>query len=469
MLTAEDHAILAEAERRAAYPLRTYSWDAYPKHRAYMRAGADHRERLFIAANRVGKTQVAAYELALHLTGRYDEYAPWWDGRRFDGPIKAWAAGDTGKTTRDILQASLVGPPGQSGAGMIPAHLVTRTTAKAGLPDALEAVYVQHVSGGTSILQLKSYDQRREAFQGTAQDVIWLDEEPPEDIYTECLLRTMTTGGVVQLTFTPLMGLTPLVLSFLPGGQAMEGRSEANPSRFLVSATWDDAPHLTPAMREELWASIPPYQRDARAKGIPQLGSGAIYQVSEDDVSVADFAVPTHWPRAFGMDTGWDWTAAVWGAWNRETDTVYIYSAYKRGQAEPPVHAQAIRARGDWIPGVGDAAAINLYDGRAFIDIYRQLGLNVELPDKAVEAGLQKVWERLSAGKLKAFRSCGPWFEEYRLYRRDEKGKVVKANDHLMDATRYLVVSGLYRATVQKPASNGPPPLPPMGGGGWMA
>lgn len=199
-------------------------------------------------------------------------------------------------------------------------------------------------------------------------------------------------------------------------------------------------------MREALWASIPPYQRDARSKGIPQLGSGAIYQVGEDDIKVPDFEIPTHWPRAFGMDTGWDWTAAVWAAWDRDTDTVYVYSVYKRGQVEPPVHAEAFKARGEWIRGVGDAAAINLYDGRSFIEIYRQLGLDVELPDKAVEAGIQRVWERLSAGKLKVFASCGALFEEYRLYRRDEKGRVVKESDHVMDAVRYLVVSGLDRA-----------------------
>lgn len=218
-LTDEQRAILAEAERRAAYPLRRYSWEGYPKHRAFMRAGAEHRERLLIAANRVGKTQCAAYEMALHLTGAYDEYAPWWDGRRFSGPIKAWAAGDTSKTTKDILQVALLGNVGQHGTGMIPGHLIERTPAKQGLPDAVESIYVRHVSGGTSVVQLKSYDQRRESFQGTGQDLIWLDEEPPEDIYTECLLRTMTTDGLVVLTFTPLMGLTPLVLSFLPGGR----------------------------------------------------------------------------------------------------------------------------------------------------------------------------------------------------------------------------------------------------------
>lgn len=212
--------MLEEVERRASYHLRTYRWDGYGKHLACMKAGAEHRERLMIAANRVGKTQMAAYESALHLTGAYDDYAPWWEGKRFDKPIRMWASGDTGKTTRDILQVALLGPHGQHGSGMIPGHLIDRTTSKAGLPDAVESIYVKHARGGLSVVQLKSYDQRREAFQGTAQDLIWLDEEPPEDIYTECLLRTMTTDGLILLTFTPLMGLTPLVLSFLPGGRA---------------------------------------------------------------------------------------------------------------------------------------------------------------------------------------------------------------------------------------------------------
>lgn len=220
--TAADYGLLAEMDRRMAYPLRTYRWDGYDKHRAFMRAGKDHRERLMIAANRVGKTQCAAYECALHLTGMYDYFAPWWDGRRFDKPVSMWAAGDTGKTTRDILQKAYLGRPGEEGTGFIPEHLIERKTAKAGLPDAIESVYVRHITGGLSVLQLKSYDQRREAFQGTEQDMIHLDEEPPEDIYTECLLRTMVGGGGIMLTFTPLMGLTPLVLSFLPGGRLHE-------------------------------------------------------------------------------------------------------------------------------------------------------------------------------------------------------------------------------------------------------
>jgi phage terminase large subunit-like protein len=218
--------LVEEQAKRAAYKVRRYFPDdgpyrreLYAKHVAFFEAGAAHRERLLLAANRVGKTECGAYELALHTTGLYDLFAPWWRGRRFDRPVACWAAGDTGKTVRDILQAALLGTAAQPDSGMLPAHLIHHTTRKTGLPDTVENIWIRHASGGLSTISLKSYDQRREAFQGTAQDVVWLDEECPEDIYAECLLRTMTTDGLLMLTFTPLMGLTPLVLSFLPDGK----------------------------------------------------------------------------------------------------------------------------------------------------------------------------------------------------------------------------------------------------------
>ena len=407
----EAEVLLAEMEKRGRYRIRRYFPEAgplrrelYPKHVAFFALGAEKRERLLLAANRIGKTEAGAYELTLHLTGEYDEYAPWWEGRRFGGPVKAWACGDTSTTVRDIVQVALLGPPGAMGTGMIPQHLILHTTSRTGVPGAVETVWVKHRTGGTSTMSFRSYDQRREAFQGTSQHLVWLDEECPDDIYTECLLRTMDTpdmigGGLLVLTFTPLMGLTPLVLSFLPGGgQATQTDVVGSASKAVVTATWDDAPHLGLEAREQLWASIPPYQRDARSKGIPQLGSGAVYPVGESEITVAPFEVPSHWPRCFGMDTGWNATAAVWLAHDKETQTVYVYSEYKRGQAEIAIHAEAIRARGAWIPGVADAAAITNQDGAQFIAQYRKLGLHVELPDKTVEAGIQDVWSLLSAG-----------------------------------------------------------------------
>ena len=216
-------------------------------------------------------------------------------------------------------------------------------------------------------------------------------------------------------------------------------------TKYVVMASWDDAPHLSDAQKEELWEGIPPHQRDARSKGIPQLGSGAIYPVIEERITVDDFEIPEYWPRAYALDVGWNCTAAIWGAWDRQSDTVFLYSAYKQGQAEPPVHVDAIKSRGDWIPGVIDPAARgkSQKDGQRLFNEYRSMGLELSLSENAVEAGIHAVFRRMASGRLKIFKSLNQWFEEYRLYRRDENGKIVKENDHLMDCTKYLILSGM--------------------------
>jgi len=207
-------------------------------------------------------------------------------------------------------------------------------------------------------------------------------------------------------------------------------------SRLVIGATWQDsAPHLDETAKAELAASYPKYQLDARTRGIPQLGSGAIYPFPESGVRVEDFPIPKHYRRGFGLDTALSGTtAAVWGALDAESQVLYIYSVYKRAQAEIAVHAEALRARGAWIPGVGDAADVIDEDRTQFISLYRRHGFNLELPDKAVETGIYDVYNRLSEGKLKVFASCQAWFAEFRLYRRDDKHRVVKSNDHLLDA-----------------------------------
>lgn len=222
-------------------------------------------------------------------------------------------------------------------------------------------------------------------------------------------------------------------------------------SKWAIGITWDDVPHLSADEKKELWESIPPYQRDARTKGVPSLGSGVIYPVSETVYLADDFKIPNHWPRAFGMDVGWNRTAAVWGAWDENTDTVYLYSEHYVSEAPPQVHADAILARGDWIPGAIDPASAgsSQLDGRKLVDEYRSLRLDLALADNAVEAGIHAVYRRLVSGRLKVFRSLGSWLSEVRLYRRDEKGKIVKERDHLMDATRYLIMTGLTRSMTQ--------------------
>ncbi len=193
-------------------PLRR---ELYKKHLEFFSAGSLFTERAMVAANRIGKSQgIGAYEVTLHMTGLYPE---WWNGKRFDGPTNIWCAGDTSKTVRDIIQLELLGEIDDIGSGMVPRSLIVgEPSKKQGIPDAIEMFQVIHVpTGGVSKCGLKSYDQKRKSFQGTTKEVIWLDEEPPLAIYTECLLRTMTVGGHILCTFTPLLGVSEVVQSFM--------------------------------------------------------------------------------------------------------------------------------------------------------------------------------------------------------------------------------------------------------------
>lgn len=234
------HRLLREIDNRLArdrlskyYPDETTEWRGetfharhlYPKHIEFFEAGAEYRERCAMAANRVGKTEgMGGYETAIHLTGQYPE---WWPGRKFNRPIRAWAAGKTNETTRDIIQSKMLGDVLGSGAskrvagtGLIPGDRLGTITWKQGVADLVDTIKVRHISGGWSTLGLKSYQQGRGSFEGTTQHVIWLDEEPPLAVYSECLIRTATVNGIVMLTFTPLEGMSETVLQFMPGAHA---------------------------------------------------------------------------------------------------------------------------------------------------------------------------------------------------------------------------------------------------------
>ena len=217
--------------------------------------------------------------------------------------------------------------------------------------------------------------------------------------------------------------------------------------RKLITATWDDAPHLAPEEKEQMYEALPPHQRDARSKGVPALGAGAIYPIPESEIVCDPVELPAWYERSAGFDVGWNWTAAVWIARNPETRQCFLYDCYKAGKREPAVHAAGVKARGEWIPIAIDPASRGRgqRDGEQLYQDYFDLGLDLVKADNSREAGIYKVWQMLSSGQLKIFKTCVAVLEEYRLYHRDEKGQIVKENDHCIKGdTKVLTDKGYF-------------------------
>lgn len=418
-----------------------YPRGGYVKHLQFFAAGATHHQRLFMAANRVGKTLGMGVELVYHLTG---EYPDWWQGKRFTNNSEWWVCGVTARDVKVVLQDLLIGKVNEFGEGLVPHDNLDFDTIKDAkrIDTPINHFRVKHIKGGWSTVEFKTYEQGRQSFQGTARS-IWLDEECPQDIYAECLTRTATGDNILVMTFTPLKGPTPLIKDYI--GDKTIAELEDGPideHRYVVQCGWDDVPHLNDKVKASLLASYPPHMRDARSKGIPALGSGVIYPVPQSDYLIEPFEIPKHWKKNYGMDVGGK-TAAVWLAHDPETKISYVYSDYFKERAEPSIHTTGIKARGEWIPGAIDPASRgrSQIDGQQLMQMYKDLGLHIKPAINAVETGLYECWEALSTGRIKVFRGCNNFLREIAGYMRDEKGNVVKKDDHIMDAWRYAYMT----------------------------
>lgn len=450
-LTDLNLAALNELEKRELYELlrmrdirnkrnRLGAYAPYAKQRAFHDAGSHYRERLFMAGNQLGKTWAGAFEVAMHATGRYPA---WWTGKRYPYAIRAMMGSESGELTRKGVQRLLLGPPElreEWGTGAIPYDAVRDTSMKQGVPDAVSSVVVRHACGEDSVLQFLSYDQGRTKWQADTVDLVWFDEEPPLAIYSEGLTRTNATAGQVFVTFTPLLGMSEVVKRYLldkPAGTT------------VTTMTIEDAEHYSPEQRAAIIASYPEHEREARAKGIPILGSGRVFPIAEEAIKVTAFPIPPHWPRIVAIDFGIDHpTAAVWLAWDRDTDSIYVTDAYRMRDANIAIHAAAIRARGDWIPVAWphDGLQRDKGSGEQLAEQYRKAGLAMlrsratfEDGSNGVEAGLSEMLSRMQTMRLRVFAHLADWFEEFRLYHRKD-GLVVKDGDDLLAATRYAMM-----------------------------
>ena len=433
-----------------------YDWQ-----KRFIAATADNRQCLLMAANRVGKTYTGCYIDAIHATGRYPE---WWDGYKYDHAPLIWCLGYSGDKCRDLLQQAIFGAysSGSFSGGLITEDLILDAVGGA-IPRLAQQVNIKWVSEDglreeITVLQFKSYSQGQHALMGDGVDWYHVDEEPKDaTIWPQVLTRTASgdrgNGGRGILTFTPENGKTELVSKFM---------DDPSQGQYLQTATWDDAPHLSDEIKEEILAAYPAYQRDMRSKGIPLMGSGLIYEVDENDIKCDPFEVPDYWFVINGMDFGWDHPQAhIQLVWDRDADTFYLINAFKRSKIQPFEAWHVVKPWATNVPTAWPHDGLQHEKGSAKQqkDYYIEEGFNM-LPEHAtwedggngVWAGIMELNNLMKTDRFKIVSTLTDVFEELRQYHTkttpDGKSVIVKIKEDLLDAIRYAYMMRRYAIRV---------------------
>lgn len=419
-----------------------------PKQVEFLAAGADKYERMLSAGNRSGKTETAAFEVSCHLMGWYPD---WWTGHRFNRSITAWVVGKTAREVMEGPQEKLIGPAGSFGTGMIwKAAIEGSPTASRSISGGVDTVLVKGPNG-ISRCSFKTAEQGREALQAAAVDVLWCDEEPPYDIFSEAMTRTLSAeDSRVIVTFTPLLGVTELYKRFT------EPTSERAPSCGFFNMTLDECTWYSAEHRKMMQAQWPERERRARALGLPLQGTGMVFTTDEENFTV-DLAlrqVPGHWPLIWGIDFGTNHPfAAALCAWDREgglDGQFYVLHTIRMANATPLQHATAMRQiaanvpvawphdGGRRTPDEGGAEFVTLKD------LYKRLGLQMlgehattVHGDFGLYSTVLEMGDHLATKRLFVSRACREFFEEYRMYHFGDDGRIVAIKDDTISAVRY--------------------------------
>ena len=418
-------------------------------------------------ANQIGKSTCGGADIAYHVTG---QYPPWWEEGwpRLDDMLRkfpeVWVGGENNDRVRDIIQKELFGPPedpSRFGTGWIAADRIAGTPVKkTNVPNAFESVTIRHGDGEHSfnvIIKFKSYKSDILDWAGTPLPLIWLDEEPPQIYYTQALARTTATGGYVKMTFTPEKGTTQLISQFV---------SDLKDGQEFIIAGWDDAAHgdgrthLSETHLAKLIGAFPPHERDMRSKGIPVLGAGMVFPVTQEQIMIDPRPLPRFAFHLIGMDFGSGGvnhpTAAAWWAFDRDAKQAILYRTYKSRATELGVHALALRGKESgkelWIPVAWphDGNRREAYATEGVANAYRMAGVNMlwnhfadpDTGTTAVEPGILAMYQAMIGGSedgwtIKVFNTCHEFWAEYPLYHRSEKDStIVDVNDDVMSAAR---------------------------------
>ncbi len=422
-----------------------------------------------IVTGNSGKTIAGTHEVAFHATGVYPQ---WYSGWKLEPRLDIVSgqqicnivvAATDSKTLRDSIMKKIVGTEMSDYSDgliarkyMIEGSFVKSRGVSGGL---LDSVQVRRQDGSICTIYFRSYEQGRENLQSLTADLVYCDEEPPQDVYSEMMARLAATGGHFMMAFTPLKGMTPIVQEYWNGD---------DPEKFLVCMSIYEVDHIAKfpekiAQIKSMYAGLSEQEREARMMGIPAMGSGVVYPIDDAVLKCDAFQIPNDWKRICGLDFGRGEhpIAAVWLAFDPE-GVCYLYDCFKLTRVGDLEVANQLLARGDYIPvswphdfvrssGISSINGLEKTEGWKYKEIYEKYGINftdtnakTEEGSVRVEAGIVEVRQAMIEGKFRVFSHLSEWFKEKATYLYKEDGTVTKEKDDLLDATRYAYIMRRY-------------------------
>ncbi len=439
-------------------------------------AGAKYKVRATMGGNRSGKTIGGCAETAYHATGCYPD---WWNGKRFALPPKIWVCGKSIDKVVKGLQKMLFGTVDEPGTGFIPANRIVDWTRNPDVPKAVAEIQVRWGPHGTGVstIVFKAYTQGRDSFESERVQVIHMDEEPPQDIYDECLMRLLggeDDGGIMYLTFTPLYGMSSVVKSFLRRRENREELAARFPDlkdmesmMWHQHVSWEDNPTMSDLEKGRLILSMDPKTRVAREKGYPQLGAGLIFPYDRSFLVTQPFKIPDHWAQGFGLDHGLQHPCALAKtAWDPNTGQGFLTWCWRQSGAKIHEVADVIRQAG--FPGIltiggwDGEIKTQAADGISIHEQYRDRDIEIMTADKIRGDALVEMDMLMAGGMFKVFGEkhdargpCEAFFDEIEFYHRAEDGKIVAENDDLICATIHAVRHRKHFCSVQEAERGG--------------
>lgn len=316
-----------------------------------------------------------------------------------------------------------------------------------------------------TLYDFKSYDQDLEKFEGAARDLVWMDEEPPKEIYQSNYYRTLYAGsnGKLLITCTPLHGMTWIYDDLYDNPEAVPPYVDyehvsifENPhlDKAAVEATLKD-----PAMRDSIEAAM--YGRFISKTGL-------VYKEFDDKIHVKEplAKVPDENMIVVGVDPhSRNPHGVIFCMLDRENVWTVFDEIMSDDVRTPEQVVNAIKAKipGRWPPQL---AVMDTYgnaeqsiSGMSLKEYFNnKLGFHTIDAHKDVNQGMLQIKTLLDPGedklpRLYVYRNCVQTLREFRHYvwddwarrkeRRDPKEKPVKKDDHLLDALRYVVMSNI--------------------------